>query len=242
MRDLFKKIKDNAIVGSVFGGILGCSAIPAAGSDKEALRLALIPTAIGGGIGAAKGIWDYWKDKRSGAYQDISKEKQRSKSSQITINEPKSTEELLKKYPKLNDLKDFIVNRDALMGIELELDRWGILKDWQSLECDIADDEDPLGATVFLRKELKSQDWISVLGYGEVGYKISENCFYEIDVYSSRMIKGKIDIKSYKKKLIEIVRRCIDDETWCPYYDMYTDKDRKRIKEETLNPLKRLLN
>ena len=158
----------------------------------------------------------------------------------ISINEPESTKELLKKYPKLNDLKDFIDGADKLQGIEFALDDWGIIKDWQSLECDIAGD-DPLEATLFLRKELKSQDWISVLGYGEVGYKISENCFYEIDVYSSRMIKGKIDIKTYKKKLTDIVDKCINDKNWCPYYDQYTDEDRKKMNSEILEPLKRIL-
>lgn len=143
---------------------------------------------IGGTIGIGGGLLAAHKLKKfstAGGYQEV-------------INEPESTKELLKKYPKLNDLKDFINGADKLQEIEFALDDWGIIKDWQSLDCDIAGD-DPLEATLFLRKELKSQDWISVLGYGEVGYKISENCFYEIDVYSSRMIKGKSISKPTRK-------------------------------------------
>lgn len=245
-RDLWRKIKDNALAGTFVGGTLTGIGLASARSGREALEIlpyALIPTAIGGGIGIAKGIWDYWRDKRSGAYQRISREKEEAKqeSFKVTLDEPETTEGLLKKYPKLNDLKDFIVNEDSLEMTEIELDSWGILKDWQSLECDIADEDDPLAATVFLRKKLKSQDWISVLGYGEVGYRISENCFYEIDTYSSQMIKGKIEIKNYKKKLIDIVNRCINDKDWCIYYDDYTDEDRKRMNREILEPLKRML-
>lgn len=243
MKDLFKKIRNNASLGSIMGGLFGASCVPSGMSGGEIAKIVLIPTAIGGGIGLAKGVWDYWKDKKSGAYQKVTKEKKKTTKAPLqiqSINEPESTKELLKKYPKLNDLKDFIDGADKLQGIEFELDNWGIIKDWQSLDCDITGD-DPLEATLFLRKELKSQDWISVLGYGEVGYKISENCFYEIDVYSSRMIKGKIDIKTYKKKLIDIVDKCINDKNWCPYYDQYTDEDRKEINSEILTPLKRIL-
>ena len=240
-KDLFEKIKNSTISGSILGGILGTCSLPAARNGEEMVKFVLIPTAIGGGIGLAKGVWDYLKDKKSGAYQEVTKEKQKTKTlTPITIDEPESTKELLEKYPKLNDLRDFINWADKLKGIEFSLDNWGIIKDWQSLDCDIAGD-DPLEATLFLRKELKSQDWISVLGYGEVGYKISENCFYEIDVYSSRMIKGKIDIKAYKKKLIDIVDKCINDENWCPYYYEYTNEDRKKMNSEILIPLKKIL-
>ena len=240
-KDLFKKIKNNVASGSFIGGLLGAFAIPAVKNAGELAKVILIPTAIGGGIGMAKGVWDYWKDKKSGAYQEVTKEKKKTtQNPSKIINEPESTKELLEKYPKLNDLKDFINGADKLQKIEYALDDWGIIKDWQSLECDIAEDN-PLRKTLFLREKLNSQDWISVLGCGEIGYKISENCFYEIDVYSSKMIKGKIDIKTYKKKLIDIVDKCINDENWCLYYDEYTDEDRKKMNSEILIPLKKIL-
>ena len=52
------------------------------------------------------------------------------------------------------------------------------------------------------------------------------------------MIKGKIDIKTYKKKLIDIVDKCINDENWCPYYyDEYTNDDRKKMNSKILTPI-----
>lgn len=154
---------------------------------------------------------------------------------------PEFTKDLLKKYPKLNDLKDFISGYTALRDLEYKLDDYGIIKDWQGLECDICDksSQDIMEATDFIREKLKSDDWISVLGYGDVGYKISEDCFYELDVYAFfKKVKRKITIQDYKKEIVKSIEDILDDNLALDF----TEEEIKKYNREIIIPLKKLLH
>lgn len=52
-------------------------------------------------------------------------------------------DELCRQYPKLKELKFFIDNSKKLSDIEFYLDKYRIAVDWQGLECDLYDINDP---------------------------------------------------------------------------------------------------
>jgi hypothetical protein len=213
----------------------------------------IIPSIAFGLMGALYGAKSYYEKEKGGKYNKKSKKIQTTTKSPITpkpkpepkkpgrvFNEPYKLSELLKKYPKLRELNDFITNYKILSDICFKLDDNRIILDWMGLECDLVDEERLEFETLRVRDELDSDDWISCLGGGELVYNKVENCFYVTDIPydNEKGLIRKTTIPQYKKDLLEDIQKCIKTEI-----DLgYMDEDRQKIVEkEIINPLKRAL-
>ncbi len=158
---------------------------------------------------------------------------------------------LCKLYPKLKELKFFIDNSKKLSDIEFQLDRCRIVIDWPGLSCDLYNPDYPdlsgvdEYSTNEIRKALKSDDWISCIGYGELSYNTKDNKFYQLDLYSRNAIKiiKPITVENYKKELYKnIVSWCkeeikknnnLEPEKQCPDFE-------KEVNKCILQPLKKI--
>ena len=78
------------------------------------------------------------------------------------VDEPTDLKELFRKYPKLKEMESIIKNKDLLIRLSYKMDNYGIIKDWEDLYVNLAEDldEDMVPYlwynTKNLRDELKS--------------------------------------------------------------------------------------
>lgn len=125
------------------------------------------------------------------------------------VDEPTDLKELFRKYPKLKEMESIIKNKDLLIRLSYKMDNYGIIKDWEDLYVNLAEDldEDMVPYlwynTKNLRDELKSQDWISCMG--GLCFNTKDNNFYLIS-YSPHLVLKMTTVKNYGKFLI----KCID--------------------------------
>lgn len=153
---------------------------------------------------------------------------------------------LCKLYPKLKELKFFIDNASKFIDIEFYLDKYRIAVDWQGLDCDLYDIDDPEYSGILeestneIREALKSNDWIACIGLGELSYNIKDNKFYWLDLYSRNAIKiiKPITVENYKKELYKNIV------SWCKDSIKKYKKDYPEYEEEVnkyiLQPLKKI--
>ena len=232
----------------------GCAApFLALGGITGNMKPFVIPSIAFGLIGAMSGARSYYEKEKEGYYdrkpkknpvapkpKPVPKPKLEPKKPEREFNEPYELSELLKKYPKLRELKDFIDNYKILSDICFKLDDQRIILDWMGLECDLVDEESLEFETLKIRNELNSDDWISCLGGGELVYNKVENCFYVTDIpyENKKKLIRKTTIAQYKKDLLKDIQECIETEIKFGYMD---EERRKVVEKDIIVPLKRAL-
>lgn len=150
--------------------------------------------------------------------------------------------ELCRQYPKLKELKFFIDNSKKLSDIEFQLNKYRIVVDWPGLSCDLYNPDYPdlsgvdEYSTNEIREALKSDDWISCIGYGELSYNTKDNKFYQLDLYSRNAIKiiKPITVENYKKELYKNIV------SWCKESIKKNPEYKEEIDKYILQPLKKI--
>lgn len=196
-------VRNGAFLGGLGGFMVGGPFI-----DKS-LMIPAVTTVGGALIGGGMGGYSAYRDIKMQAKKQAQYHKDSLNISDIerNINEPKTYQELIKKYPKIKEIDVFQKNIKQFLKASQCLDDYRVILDYGDIVCELDNSEHMYYSTAQLRYKTNQNYWIACIN--ELCYNIKDNSWYLVSTYNKK--QEKITISEYKKRILNDIDYCVKE-------------------------------